>query len=221
MKITAFIPIKLNSERIPGKNTRRFSDGTPLCHFIQKSLLQVPEIDQIYVYCSDEGIRRYLLPGVEFLRRPAELDSSTTHCGDIIDSFIGAINSDIYVLCHATSPFMESRHIEACIQAVANGGYDSSFTCKRVTEFMWSKGKPMNFERGSIPRTQDMDEIYAELPTPYVFTRNVFEKYHGRTGDKPFMCECSAIESVDVDWPEDFLIADAIYTHVIKRRKYD
>ena len=70
MKTTAFIPIKLNNERTPGKNIKPFSDGTPLCHLIQRTLLQVPEIERIVVYCSDERIRDYLLPGVEFMKRP-------------------------------------------------------------------------------------------------------------------------------------------------------
>ena len=37
-KIVAFVPIKLNNERCPGKNTWRFSDGTPLMAMIQRAL---------------------------------------------------------------------------------------------------------------------------------------------------------------------------------------
>ena len=43
MKVVAFIPIKLNNERTPGKNIKRFSDGTPLMHFVQSSLLALKE----------------------------------------------------------------------------------------------------------------------------------------------------------------------------------
>ena len=219
MKTTAFIPIKLNNERTPGKNIKPFSDGTPLCHLIQRTLLQVPEIERIVVYCSDERIRDYLLPGVEFMKRPKELDSNSTRCGDIIRAFIDAVEADIYALSHSTSPFIRPERFSTCINAVASGKYDSAFTCKRVAEFLWSNGEPMNFQRGSIPRTQDMEKIIAELPSPYVFTRKVFEKYRGRTGATPFMCECSALESIDIDWPEDFLIADAIYTQLLKKQE--
>ncbi len=216
MSVVAFIPIKLNNERTPGKNIRRLSDGTPLCHLIQQNLLHVPEVERIIVYCSDEHIMDYLLPGVEFMKRPKELDSNSTRCGDIIRSFINTVEADIYALSHATSPFIKPERFSACISAVASGKYDSAFTCKRVMDFLWSGGNPMNFKRGSIPRTQDMEEIFAELPSPYVFTRDVFEKYHGRTGVRPFMCECTTIESIDIDWPEDFLIADAIYSQILK-----
>ena len=69
MKIVAFVPIKMNNERVPGKNTKCFDDGTPLIQCILKSLVQVPEIDEIYVYCSNEKIKDYLIEGVKYLKR--------------------------------------------------------------------------------------------------------------------------------------------------------
>ena len=39
MKTVIMIPIKLNNERVPGKNIKRFADGTPLMSFIQKACL--------------------------------------------------------------------------------------------------------------------------------------------------------------------------------------
>lgn len=34
LKTIAFVPLKLNNERLPGKNTKSLSDGTPLSPFI-------------------------------------------------------------------------------------------------------------------------------------------------------------------------------------------
>ena len=39
MKVVALVPIKMNNERTPGKNTKQFDDGTPLIQFILKALL--------------------------------------------------------------------------------------------------------------------------------------------------------------------------------------
>lgn len=61
MKIVAFIPIKLNNERIPGKKIKLFSEGTPLMHCMQKALLQSDLVDETYVYCSKEEVYPYLL----------------------------------------------------------------------------------------------------------------------------------------------------------------
>ena len=48
MKICIIIPIKHNSERVPGKNYRDFN-GKPLFHIILNTLLKSKYINQIYV----------------------------------------------------------------------------------------------------------------------------------------------------------------------------
>ncbi len=63
MKTVALIPIKLGSKRVPGKNIKPFFDGTPLMHFIQRACLDVNTIDEVDVYCSDEAVQEYILPG--------------------------------------------------------------------------------------------------------------------------------------------------------------
>ncbi|HDZ5087805.1 TPA: hypothetical protein RTH13_001623 [Campylobacter jejuni] len=52
MKTVAFIPIKLNNERIPGKNLKQFYDRTPLIYFVQNTLLQCDNIDEIYIFAA-------------------------------------------------------------------------------------------------------------------------------------------------------------------------
>lgn len=48
-KTVAFVPLKLNNERLPGKNTKSFSDGVPLVSCILQTLKQVSNIDEIVV----------------------------------------------------------------------------------------------------------------------------------------------------------------------------
>ena len=36
MKIVAFVPVKLNNERLPGKNTKPFTNGDPLISYMNK-----------------------------------------------------------------------------------------------------------------------------------------------------------------------------------------
>lgn len=218
MKTTAFIPIKLNNERLPGKNTKPFSDGTPMCYLVQSTLLRVPEIDDIFVFCSDDSICKYLLSGVKFLKRPSSLDTQQILCSDIIRTFLQMCESDVYIMANATSPFIKAERYSACIRAVQSGEFDSAFGCERLSDFLWFQGKPFNYNPRHIPRTQDLIPSYRELSSPYVFTRGSFEKYGSRIGENPFMCECSKLECVDIDYPEDFIIADMIYTYKNKHR---
>jgi len=216
MTTTAFIPIKLNNERMPSKNIKEFSDGTPLIHFAQKTLLSVKEVDKIVVFCSDERVKNYILDGVDFVKRPTSLDTQSAVCGDIIREFLKAVKSDIYIMANATSPFIKSERFSQCIQAVRSGKYDSAFAVKKLQNFIWYENKPLNFSLNFAPRTQDMQPAFCELSSPYVFTREVFETVGGRTGYNPFMCECDEIEAIDIDYPEDFILADVVYTNILK-----
>jgi spore coat polysaccharide biosynthesis protein SpsF (cytidylyltransferase family) len=84
--------IKINSgernERLPGKNTKEFYDDTPLIYFILKTLTQVKEINQIYVFCSDEKIKDYLIDGVHLIKRDKYLDITAATTPDIIEQFM-------------------------------------------------------------------------------------------------------------------------------------
>ena len=199
MKTVCFIPIKLNNERTPGKNLKQFSDGTPLIHLVEKNVLGVKGIDEIYVYCSNDKIEKYIIEGIKYLKRPDYLDTSLTKCNDIIKAFVNTIDADFYVMAHATSPFVTSAHIQECLNAVKSGKYDSAYAAVKMQNFVWYCDKPLNFS------------ISNNLRTPFVFTKDAYKIYGGRTGDKPYRCECSAIEGIDIDYPEDFELADLVY----------
>ena len=75
---------------------------------------------------------------------------------------------------------------------------------------MWKDGCPINFDPDHFPRTQDLPDIYAETSIAYVFSKESFLKHNRRLGVKPFICEVGKIEAMDIDYPEDFAICDAI-----------
>lgn len=213
MKTVAVIPIKMNNQRFPGKNIKQFDDGTPLMHLIQAALLKSCEVDEVYVYCSSEKVESYLLEGVHFLKRPLELDADTVNSNHILEHFIREISADIYITCHATGPFTRSESIDRCIRAVKSGEYDSAFIATKLQQMIWQDRKPWNFDPDHIPRTQDLPPLWVETSDAFVFTKQVFETYHRRLGIHPFICEGTGIEGIDIDHPEDFEMANAIYMY--------
>lgn len=214
MKVVALIPIKLGSKRVPQKNIKPFYDGTPLMSFIQRACLNAGNIDEVYVYCSDEAVKEYLLPGVRFLKRPEYLNGDNINANDFIREFMKAVDADIYVNAHTTSPFAKPETIAELVDKVASGGYDSAFCAECIRTFMWQDGKPINFDPDHFPRTQDLPLIYGETSIAYVFTKESFLKHNRRLGSKPYIKEVSKIEAIDIDYPEDFEIADAIYMSI-------
>jgi len=217
VKVVAFVPVKLNNERTPGKNIKPFKDGTPLMHCIQKTLLNVKNIDDIYVYCSKEEVKPYILDGINYCKRDEKYDTATANINDMFYAFAEAIPADIYVVAHATAPFQKSESIARGIEAVKSGEYDSAVAVRKMQDFLWQNGKPLNYNPCFIPRTQDLTPIYMETTGLYIFSRETIAKLHRRIGDKPFLLEMDEIESTDINNPIDFEIADALYMQIVKK----
>lgn len=207
MKIVALMPIKLNNERLPGKNTKLLGDK-PLIHYALNSLIQAKGIDDVFVYCSSDEIKQYLPEGATYLQRPKELDLPTSNFNQIFDSFSSTVDADIYVFAHATAPFITTQSIEECLEQVLSGRFDSAFTAVKIQDFLWKDGRPMNFDARNLPRSQDLEPIYRETSGVYVFTKEQYLKNHRRIGDKPYIKEVDFKESIDINNPEDFDLAE-------------
>lgn len=207
MKIVAIMPLKLKNERLPGKNTKLLG-GKPLLSYELGNLLQVKSIDDIYVYCSDNSIKGYLPENIIFLKRPDYLDLPTSNFTQIFETFSNDIKADIYVYAHATAPYVTVDTMNACIDAVISGKYDSAFCAVKIQDYLWQNNKPLNFDAKNLPRSQDLTPIYRETSGVYVFTADVFKKLHQRIGERPFIKEVSFRESIDINNPEDFRLAE-------------
>lgn len=216
MKIVAIVPMKLNNRRLPQKNTKCFTNGKPLCYYILSTLLQVEQIDEVYVYCSNPDIQEFIPEGVKYLRRSESLDQDTTKMNEVLSCFADDVPADIYVMTHTTAPFISKESIEKGLDAVMSGNYDSSFAAKKLQDFLWKDGVPFNYELDNIPRTQDLPALYEETSGFYIYKKEVMTQLNRRIGEKPYIVEVGEIESVDIDEAEDFMIADAIYNHMYR-----
>ena len=218
MKVAAYIPIKLNNERLPNKNLKCFDDGTPMCHLVFNTLSEVEEIDEIYCYCSNPKIQEYLTGRVKFLQRSKSLDTAQTRRGDIIKAFSNDVDADIIILSHVTSPFIKADTIRKCVDVVKSGNYDSALTVSKCQEYFWQDGKPLNFNPDKIARSQDLPIIYKETSGCFIFTSKVCEETGRNVGEKTFICEVDRIEEIDINYPQDFEIANAVYMYRRQKR---
>ncbi len=219
MKTVAIVPIKLNNERLPNKNIKPFDNGQPLCHYIFETLKNVNGIDEIYVYCSNPEIKKYVPQGVKFLKRSESLDQNTTKINEVLAAFANDVVADIYVMTHATAPFILPESIEKGLNAVESNDYDSSFAVRKIQTFLWQENRPFNYDLDNIPRTQDLTPIFEETSGFYIYTRDTIVNHNRRIGDRPFMVEISAIEACDIDTQEDFTIANALFNQIVRHEK--
>jgi CMP-N-acetylneuraminic acid synthetase len=208
-KIIAFVPIRLNSQRLPNKNILPIA-GHPMCWHILSSLLKVDGINETYVYCSDEAVKKYISEGSIFLKRDARLDGDLVKGFEIYESFINQVDADIYILAHTTSPFIKSETIAKALNSMLDKGYDSAFSAQRIQTFAWYKGKPINYDINDVPRTQDIEPIYIETSAFFMFEKEIFTKHHRRIGFNPYIQEVDSVEAVDIDTKEDYDFARKI-----------
>ena len=186
MKVTAVVPMKLNNRRLPQKNTKCFKNGKPLCWYILSTLLKINEIEEVYVYCSNPDIKKYIPEGVNYLKRSEDLDQDSTKMNEVLQAFAREIPSDIYVMTHTTAPFIKSSSIKKGLEAVLSGDFDSSFAVKKLQDFLWKDGRPFNYELDNIPRTQDLPPLFEETSGFYIYKSNIITNLNRRIGQKPF-----------------------------------
>lgn len=210
MKTVAFVPIRLNSKRVVGKNLKLLGNKPLMCYVLE-TLSKVKNLDEVYCYCSDESVKGYLPEGVKFLKRPDFLDRDETLGKEIYEEFTKTIDADVYILAHTTSPFLKIDTFENALNKIVNEGYDSAFSVEKIQTFVWYNGKTLNYDLKEIPRTQTIEPIFVETSAFFMFRRDVWKVHKQRIGHNPYLAIVDKIEGIDIDWPDDFIIAEAIY----------
>ena len=209
MKTVAFVPIRLNSKRVVGKNLKMLGNKPLLCYILD-TLVKVNRIDEVYVYCSNEDIIKYLPAGVKFLKRPKFLDRDETLGKEIYEEFTKTVDADVYILAHTTSPFMKVSTVGNALNKILDEDYDSAFSAEKVQTFAWYNGKTLNYDLKEIPRTQTIEPVYIETSAFFMFKRDVWKVHKQRIGFKPYFAIVDKVEGVDIDWPEDFDFAEQL-----------
>lgn len=209
MKTVAFVPIRLNSKRVVGKNLKMLGDKPLMCYVLE-TLAKAKGVDEVYCYCSNEDVIKYLPEGVKFLKRPEFLDRDETLGKEIYEEFTKTVDADVYILAHTTSPFMKKETFEKALDKIINEDYDSAFSAEKIQTFAWFKGKTLNYDLKEIPRTQTIEPVFVETSAFFMFKRDVWKVYKQRIGFKPYMALVDKIEGVDIDWPEDFEFAEKV-----------
>ena len=129
---------------------------------------------------------------------------------EIYDAFTAEVVADVYLLAHATSPFIRPATIAAALHKVTDEGYDSAFSAERMQTFAWYRGEPLNYALDAIPRTQEIEPVFVETSAFFIFRREIWCDLHQRIGRHPYVAVVDRIEGIDIDYPEDFALAEVI-----------
>lgn len=214
----ALLPMKANSQRVKGKNFSQLC-GKPLFAWVLDSLLAVEEIDEVVINTDARGIlaEKGLVDSdrVRIRDRKPELCGDTVSMNLILADDIAAVAADTYVMTHTTNPMLSSATIRAALDqyrsGVMSGTVDSLFTVNKFqTRFYRADGSPVNHDPDNLIQTQDLEPWFEENSNLYIFSRESFAGTNARIGRKPRLYTMDKMESIDIDTPEDWSLAEAV-----------
>ena len=230
-----FLPVRGGSKRILSKNTRPFADVPDgLLGIKIRQLLKSTRIEEVVLSTNDENAVS-IAAGIDtsssdvklrIVRRPEHLCLDTTNLQDVIE-YVPSVTSAPHILWgHVTTPFADEEVYDKAIDTYIGGigkGFDSLLSVLSFQNFLIdpSSGKLLNqVEKPAAeaelrwPRTQDLKLLYEVNHAVFLASRTIYETTHDRIGSNPSYFEMNGVQSFDIDWQDDFTMAEALYRNL-------
>jgi len=213
--IVALLPMKAHSERVPDKNIKKIV-GEPLYHHILESLCASKYIKNVYIdtdsdIIADEAPKIH--KKIKIIVRPEKLRGDFVSMNKIIAYDLSQIDDKYFLQTHSTNPLLKTSTVDKAVEMFFENmdKHDSLFSVTKLQVRLHDEaGKPVNYVRGELLRTQDLPPLYEENSNLYIFSKNSFNKSKDRIGQNPYMFEMNKIEAIDIDTPEDFQLAELV-----------
>lgn len=221
MKVVAFLPVKGTSERIENKNIK-ILDGKPL--FIQtlEKLVSCSFIDEVYLDTESQHIIDLASEiDCKILLRDPALASNKTDGHKLFYNEVSQVEADIYIQILSTSPFILPETIQKGIDKIKNTEeYDSAVLVKKEKQYTWDPiSNKTNYDINNIPNSFNLPDTVIETMGLYIVKKEVALTQKKRIGLKPYLLEATALEAVDVNYPDDFELANFIAAGIREKER--
>lgn len=211
-RITAIVPAKGMSNRLPGKNILPFGESNLLIHKIRQ-LKQVEAIKEIIVSSEDEEILNMAKEeGVRAIKRPYEFSLETLPFQEFLYYIVGEAKEEHIMWACCTSPMVDTEIYErGCMTYFEKlkEGYDSLITVMEYHHYLLDQNmKPYTFKWGPEHKnSQDLDKLYFFTDGIQLAPKVSMLKWRYYFGKKPYGMEVDLKTSTDIDTIFDYLLA--------------
>jgi len=218
-KIAALVPMRHNSERVPGKNYRNFA-GKPLFYHIIESLSKSKFIDTIVIDTDSPEIIKLSkqdFPLIRILERPDHLKNGSIPMNDVLLNIINQVPADFYLQTHSTNPILTTKSIDKAISLFVEKFpmCDSLFSVTKKNTRYWDiLARPINHNQNILLRTQDLPPVFEENSCIYLFSKEIITSRHNRIGNRPLLFEIDEIEAQDIDVELNFKVAEFLFKEI-------
>jgi len=219
-EVSALIPVRSGSQRVPNKNEQRIGQYSLLESCIRR-LQQTDSIDRIIVGTDASSLAKIASDaGAEVVYRSMNCcDESVASANMMIADFVSRVLTDVVMWVHCTNPFVQTETYDNAVSTFfeeQDNGYDSLLSVTQVQEHLWSPDRqPLNYNP-----YQERHPLASELPTYYKQTGAFFIQEHATMQEnkyffakKPFLFTTTELEAVDINTPYDLEIARALQQH--------
>jgi CMP-N,N'-diacetyllegionaminic acid synthase len=213
----ALVPVRSGSLRVENKNVRPFC-GTTLLELRVKQLMLLPFLDGVVVSSNDPDMLKMAENlGAETHLRDPYFASNTVSMSEVYENMAGAISCDDVMYALVTTPLVSNDSFIKAFETYRNlpTEHDSITTVADVKEFLIKDGKPFNYDGNRIPRSQDLPDIVKLTFCISMLPRTSMVKKRSCLGSNPYFFKLSQLESIDIDTPFDFKLAELLYEHYV------
>jgi N-acylneuraminate cytidylyltransferase len=150
---------------------------------------------------------------VELASDTATSESALIHCLGFLQER-ESYEPDLVVFLQATSPLRRASHIDEAVATLEREGADSLFSCCPSNGFLWRRAgggvAPLNYDPRHRPRRQEAPEDVVENGSIYVFKPWVLSESGCRLGGKIAAYAMSALDSWQIDQPDDVPVVETL-----------
>jgi N-acylneuraminate cytidylyltransferase len=222
-KIIAFVPARGGSKSIPFKNIKLFC-GKPLIYWSLEALQECEKISEIIVATDspeiESVINSFSFNKVKIYHRSEANASDTASTESVMLEYFSVVKQnedDVFLLVQATSPLIETKHLNEALNIYIQGHCDSMLTCVRNHRFFWNpEGTPINYCYNHRPRRQEFKGELMENGAFYINRiRNIIAS-RNRLSGKISIYEMPEYTAMEIDEPDDWIILENLmYKHKI------
>lgn len=216
-KMTAVVAVRKGSQRVPNKNIKPFGDTTLLDLKLQ-TLKKVSNLDEIIVNSDCDKMlaigKKY---GVKTVKREEYFASSEATNSEFHGHIGETTNTDYIFLAPTCSPFISAKKHEEAIKLFMNSDCDSLTSTHPIKGHLWLDNKPINYNLENVPNSQDLPDIQMLNYGITIVKQKIMKKYNRVVGENPKFIILNEYQSIDVNTPHEWEIAELLYKQ--KREK--
>ncbi len=216
-KVSALIAVRSGSVRVKNKNIRTFNEST-LLELKIKQLQSVKEINDVVVNSnSDEMLSIAKNLGAKTVKRDDYYASNTISMSSVFEHMAKNMDCENILYANCTNPLVSTNSYSDAIRIFLNNtsAYDSLVSCHDIKEFLYLDGKALNYDPMNQPRSQDLPNVVALNFAISIISKSDMIKNRNIIGMNPYFYKLNEVESLDIDTPLDFFIAEKLYQHII------